>query len=381
MSARSGPRQRPVGAAGLGPGRWEHRGLLGRSLGDGLVLGVARTCRARRGRLGDLRPLGLGASGSAPTSCFQGSTSGGFPTSPGSSGGGSGGGGTGICWAGRLRTPARLEGRGGSRLAFVGDASAGSRAGSTSFGSGSVALARPERPQRGHLVVALSLRRREQGRQLQVGLLTGSVRVCRPWPKSATNGRSDAGLSVRQGRAGRVSSAVPGLLGRGPSTRGLGMRARIMLPPEVVGERRSTATVTRLAVQYRVVDAISGIARRPGVVQASRQSSHSVGVTGFEPAASSSRTTRATKLRHTPKAWEVYRSRTSGAPNRGSGHGPAGAASAGSPRAGSTAGSGRTARCRRPPRRAARSSAGRPAGSRPGAGAGPWRARCRGRSW
>ena len=33
-----------------------------------------------------------------------------------------------------------------------------------------------------------------------------------------------------------------------------------------------------------------------------------VGVTGFEPAASSSRTTRATKLRHTPKAWEVYRS-------------------------------------------------------------------------
>src|SRR5680860_899405 len=32
-----------------------------------------------------------------------------------------------------------------------------------------------------------------------------------------------------------------------------------------------------------------------------------VGVTGFEPAASSSRTTRATKLRHTPKAWEVYR--------------------------------------------------------------------------
>src|SRR6478735_3650766 len=29
---------------------------------------------------------------------------------------------------------------------------------------------------------------------------------------------------------------------------------------------------------------------------------HVVGVTGFEPAASSSRTTRATKLRHTPKA-------------------------------------------------------------------------------
>jgi len=27
---------------------------------------------------------------------------------------------------------------------------------------------------------------------------------------------------------------------------------------------------------------------------------HKVGVTGFEPAASSSRTTRATKLRHTP---------------------------------------------------------------------------------
>ena len=30
---------------------------------------------------------------------------------------------------------------------------------------------------------------------------------------------------------------------------------------------------------------------------------HMVGVTGFEPAASSSRTTRATKLRHSPKAW------------------------------------------------------------------------------
>src|SRR4029078_10393807 len=33
-----------------------------------------------------------------------------------------------------------------------------------------------------------------------------------------------------------------------------------------------------------------------------------IGVTVFESAASSSRTTRATKLRHTPKAWEVYRS-------------------------------------------------------------------------
>jgi hypothetical protein len=30
-----------------------------------------------------------------------------------------------------------------------------------------------------------------------------------------------------------------------------------------------------------------------------------VGVTGFEPAASSSRTTRATKLRHTPMPQEV----------------------------------------------------------------------------
>jgi hypothetical protein len=42
---------------------------------------------------------------------------------------------------------------------------------------------------------------------------------------------------------------------------------------------------------------------------------HSVGLTGFEPAASSSRTTRATKLRHSPKAWEVY-PRSSRAPNR-----------------------------------------------------------------
>jgi hypothetical protein len=33
-----------------------------------------------------------------------------------------------------------------------------------------------------------------------------------------------------------------------------------------------------------------------------------VGLTGFEPAASSSRTKRATKLRHSPKAWEVYKS-------------------------------------------------------------------------
>src|SRR4051812_45392709 len=30
---------------------------------------------------------------------------------------------------------------------------------------------------------------------------------------------------------------------------------------------------------------------------------HRVGLTGFEPAASSSRTTRATKLRHSPRAW------------------------------------------------------------------------------
>ena len=48
---------------------------------------------------------------------------------------------------------------------------------------------------------------------------------------------------------------------------------------------------------------------------------HTVGLTGFEPAASSSRTTRATKLRHSPRAERVYPSRSASAASVGTPHG------------------------------------------------------------
>lgn len=46
---------------------------------------------------------------------------------------------------------------------------------------------------------------------------------------------------------------------------------------------------------------------RPRTMSGASRIKPVVGVTGFEPAASSSRTTRATKLRHTPwLGWQLY---------------------------------------------------------------------------
>ncbi len=81
-----------------------------------------------------------------------------------------------------------------------------------------------------------------------------------------------------------------------------------------------------------------------------------VGVTGFEPATSSSRTTRATKLRHTP--WPKSLGESS--PSRASPpHLDGRSGSAAWPRAGRQSGAARTARCPVRPRRAARTCAPR----------------------
>ena len=120
-----------------------------------------------------------------------------------------------------------------------------------------------------------------------------------------------------------------------------------------------------------------------------------VGLTGFEPAASSSRTRRATKLRHSPIASRDHRASAASLPERRRRYNRArvtrdrrrdirasrAGGSAGWPRGGRQAGSGRTARCRDRPRRAASTSPDRPVASRPGGGGDPGRGRARGRSW
>ena len=106
----------------------------------------------------------------------------------------------------------------------------------------------------------------------------------------------------------------------------------------------------------------------PGVLR-----HHMVGLTGFEPAASSSRTRRATKLRHSPIAGPGAAGRQARASIPGASGRlriavsrpeirPGESGSAGSPRGGRRPGTVRTATCRARPRRAARRTPGLRAG-------------------
>ena len=131
---------------------------------------------------------------------------------------------------------------------------------------------------------------------------------------------------------------------------------------------------------------------------------HKVGLTGFEPAASSSRTRRATKLRHSPMrtGWQCWAGPRPAQPYPSVGGasqsvqaGPGGGqvacrGASGACRGvsvsrvawvGRRPGSGRTGWCR--PRRghAARRCRDHRRGSPRGGGAGLWRDRCRGRGW
>ena len=123
----------------------------------------------------------------------------------------------------------------------------------------------------------------------------------------------------------------------------------------------------------------------PGVADVLRH--HMVGLTGFEPAASSSRTRRATKLRHSPIAGPGRSRATSTGEHTGVGRAApnrvrsAGAGSGASPRVGRRPGTACTARSRARPTRAARTTRDRRDASRRGAGGGPGRGRARGRSW
>jgi site-specific DNA recombinase len=113
-----------------------------------------------------------------------------------------------------------------------------------------------------------------------------------------------------------------------------------------------------------------------------------VGLTGFEPAASSSRTKRATKLRHSPIAdpptagprADASIPEPVGAPEIGIRR-AAGRRSSGSPRGGRRLGSACRGWCRGRRRRAARTTRGRRERSPRGAGGDLSRERCRGRSW
>ena len=129
----------------------------------------------------------------------------------------------------------------------------------------------------------------------------------------------------------------------------------------------------------------------PGVRDVLRH--HTVGLTGFEPAASSSRTRRATKLRHSP----IAASGPSPGDKHGEHTGAVGRSESASGRGGSGAArgasvsrvasgrqatrTGRTARCPSPAETCSHDEPGSPGASRPGGGAGPWRAPARGRSW
>ncbi len=179
---------------------------------------------------------------------------------------------------------------------------------------------------------------------------------------------------LRRLEAGRCRTPAPGPARRSPwdSSRSCA-RLRCILPG---GRRRRCLSVPP---------------PRGATVEHRRQV---VGVTGFEPAASSSRTTRATKLRHTPmcsgQPLGAARLTSTGAYRSASGRPAigieplgvsAGRGSAASPRAGTRPGSGCTGWCPVRRRRGARRTRGRRAASRPGAGAGRAPARARGRSW
>ena len=235
-------------------------------------------------------------------------------------------------------------------------------------------------------------RRRQRRRPASAAArATGSVRSGSGSARGAVGSVGVAGSRCRLGDglgAGwATGSAVLG------AARRLRARPACLRPKPNDGELQRRAVVPGPSSAMRRVchDRVGRPDRAAGPEGPDRGSGSMVGLTGFEPAASSSRTRRATKLRHSPIAPRSVPGPRAGDHTRA----PTGARNrperAVRPRAVSVS---RVASGRQATRIRAYGEVPRPAEtcsqrrarvagprSRPGAGAGPWPGRARGRSW
>ena len=149
---------------------------------------------------------------------------------------------------------------------------------------------------------------------------------CGPWPASLV---APASVRLRlRGGGASASTGVSATVSAGGSSAALSCfprRRKLSFGSSSLDSSRSpgfvvsgSSAMPRFCHGPGPPDRLSGRSgagrndRAPGQQDADRELVWWVGLTGFEPAASSSRTRRATKLRHSPNASGVYRSRSCG---------------------------------------------------------------------